>query len=61
MATGGFQHLGTTVQQGGPEYQRQEDSRNGLPPVPDGRDAVGGGVQEADDGSGAFITGEAAG
>ena len=30
-------------------------------PMPGGRDAVGGGVREKDNGSGAFVTGEAEG
>ena len=60
MATGDVQKPGRDVKHSGPRYQHQEDSRNGLPPVPGGRNAVGGGTQETDDGSRAFLTGEAA-
>ena len=61
MDPGGIQHPGRSVQRVGPEYQRQGDSRNGLPPVPGDRNAVGGSIQETYDGSGAFLTGEAEG
>ena len=44
-----------------PEEQHLEDSRNGIPPVPGGGNAVGGGMREMDDGSGAFLPIEAAG
>ena len=55
MDPGGFHYPGRSVQQGGPEYQRQEDSRNGLLTVPGGGNAVRVGVRETDDGSGEFI------
>ena len=59
MATGDVCHPGRDIQQGGPEYQRRKDSRNGLPPVPGSGNAVGGGIWAADDRSRAFLTGEA--
>ena len=61
MAPGGIQHPGRAVRQGGPEYQLREDIRNSLPPVPVGRNSVGGGVWDTYYGSGAFQLGEAAG
>ena len=61
MPPGGIHHPGRAVQQGGPEDQLREDSRNGLRPVPGGRNAVGGSIREKDDGSGAFLLGEAEG
>ena len=44
MDPGVIQYPGRFVQQGGPEYQCQEDSQNGLPPVPGSENVVGGGV-----------------
>ena len=61
MAPGVIQHPGRSVRQGGPEDQLQEDCRNGLPPVPGGRNTVGGGVRETDDRSRASLPGEVAG
>ena len=45
--------------QGGPEDQCQGDSNNGLPPMPVGRNAVGGSVREKYEGSKAILTGDA--
>ena len=45
--------------QSGPEYQFQEDSHNGLPLVPAGRNAVGGGVRATDERSSTFLLVEA--
>ena len=39
--------------------QWQEDSQNGLPAVPGGRDTVDRIIQEEDDGEGVYITGAA--
>ena len=41
--------------QGGPEDERQEDSYNGLPPVPVGSKAVGGGAMATGESSRAFL------
>ena len=60
MATGGVQHPVRTIQQGGTEDQRWEDSWNGLPPMTGGRNTVGCGVRAMDDRRGTFVTGEAA-
>ena len=60
MDPGGLQHPGRDVRQGGPDNQHQEDSRNSLLPMTGGKNAVGGGVRETDDGSGAFLPGETA-
>ena len=38
-----------------------KEIRHGLPPVPGGGDAVGGGIREKDYGRGAFVTVEAEG
>ena len=43
------------------EYQYQEDSRNGMLPIPGGGNAVGDSVQATDYGSGEFLLEEAAG
>ena len=59
MATGGVQHPGRAVWKGEPEEQLREDSWNGLPPVPGGGNAVGGGVQSTYDGTGEFLPREA--
>ena len=59
MAPGVIQHPGRSVRQGGPEDQLQEDRRNGLPPVPGGRNTVGGGVRAMDDWCRNFLLGEA--
>ena len=61
MDAWGIQYPGRAVQQGGPEYQHREYSRNGLPPVPGGGNEVRGGERETGDGSGAFLQGEKAG
>ena len=61
MAPGGIQHPGRAVRQGGLEDQCWEDSWNGLPPVPGGGNAFGGGIRETDDGSRYFLPGEAEG
>ena len=60
MATGCVHHPVRDVRQVEYEYQRWEDSRNDLPPVPGGRNTVGCGVRAADDGRRAFIPGETA-
>ena len=56
MDPGVIHHPGKAVRQGGPEDQHQEDSRNGLLPMPGGRNAVGAGVRDTDDRSRAFLT-----
>ena len=58
MATGSVQHPGRDVRQGGYEYQRQEDSWNGLPHVPGGGKTVVGGVQATDDRCRALLLGD---
>ena len=61
IAPGGIKHPIRAVRQGGHEYQLQEDSQNGLPPIPGGGNTARGGVKEKDDGSRAFLPVEAAG
>ena len=59
MDTWGIQHPVMGVQQGGPEDQRREDSQNVLLAVPGKGDTSRGVVRVMDDGSGAFLPGEA--
>ena len=59
IATGGIHHPGGAVRQGGSGDQRREDSRNGLPPVTGGRNAVVDGVWAPGGGSRSLPPGEA--
>ena len=60
IATGGIKNPGRAVRQGGSKEKLREDSWNGMPPIPDGGNIVGGGARATNDGCRAFIPRETA-